>query len=110
VTEKDCVAFCRALGDATRQEILQLLQKKGEQRVSDIVAAFERSSQPTISHHLKILKHEGLVVSRREGKEILYAINEENVEECCGMLWSKFVPAKSIAARVASSTSRKARA
>ena len=106
----DCVAFCRALGDGTRQEILQLLEKKGEMRVSAIVAAFERSSQPTISHHLKILKHEGLVESRRVGKEILYAINKENVEECCGLLWAKFVPAKSITARIPLKTTRKARA
>ncbi len=109
MTEIDCVAFCRALGDGTRQEILQLLQKKGELCVSDIVAAFERSSQPTISHHLKILKHEGLVTSRREGKEILYTINEENVQECCGLLWAKFVPAQSITARVPLKNTRKAR-
>ncbi len=95
----DCVSFCRALGDQTRQDILQLLQKKGEMRVSDIVAAFDRSSQPTISHHLKILKQESLVTSRRAGKEILYALNEANVEECCGMLWTKLVPAKSIDVR-----------
>lgn len=97
--EVSCVAFCRALGDDTRQEILQLLQKKGEMSVSKIVAAFKRSSQPTISHHLKILKHEGLIESRRAGKEILYSINAENVEECCGLLWSKLVPSKSIATR-----------
>ena len=97
----DCVSFCRALGDETRQAILQMLQKKDAMGVSAIVAAFERSSQPTISHHLKILKHEGLVTSRREGKEILYALNAENVEECCGMLWARFVPTKSIAVRKA---------
>ncbi len=95
----DCVAFCRALGDATRQDILQLLQKKGEMRVSDIVSTFDRSSQPTISHHLKILKHEGLVTSRRVGKEILYALDESNVQECCGLLFSKLIPAQSITTR-----------
>lgn len=105
----DCVAFCRALGDSTRQEILQLLQKKGELRVNDIVAAFEHSSQPTISHHLKILKHEGLVNSRREGKEIIYSLNQENVDECCGMLWAKFAPNKLLTIRLAKPT-RKARA
>lgn len=97
----DCVSFCRALGDETRQEILQLLEKKGELRVSDIVVAFDRTSQPTISHHLKILKQEGLVTSRRAGKEILYGLNKENVEECCGMLFAKFVPSKSITVRTA---------
>lgn len=78
-------------------------------RVNDIVAAFNRSSQPTISHHLKILKQEGLVNSRRVGKEILYGLNEENVEECCGMLWAKFVPFKSLTARFIKSP-RKSRA
>jgi ArsR family transcriptional regulator len=95
--QTDCVSFCRALGDPTRQDILQLLQKKGELGVTAIVAAFKRHSQPTISHHLKILRDEGLVVSRRAGKEIIYSLNGENVEECCGMLWAKFVPTKSLA-------------
>ncbi|MCL5952004.1 MAG: metalloregulator ArsR/SmtB family transcription factor [Chloroflexi bacterium] len=92
--EMDCVSFCRALGDETRQDILQLLQTRGEMRVNDIVAAFGRSSQPTISHHLKVLKQESLVTSRRAGKEILYALNQNNVEECCGMLWAKFAEGK----------------
>lgn len=97
--ETDSVSFCRALGDETRQRILQLLQRQGEMRVSDIVATFERSSQPTISHHLKILKHEGLVTSRRSGKEILYALDQENVEECCGMLFARLIPEKAIPVR-----------
>ncbi len=96
MTEIDCVAFCRAMGDETRQAILKLLQRKGEMRVNDIVAVFKRTSQPTISHHLKILKQEGLVLGQRKGKEILYSLNQENVEECCGLLWSKFVPAKTL--------------
>ena len=92
----DCVSFCRCLADDTRQEILQLLQKRGELRVNDIVAAFQKTTQPTISHHLAILKHEGLVNARREGKEVLYSLNAENLEECCGMLFARFVPAKSL--------------
>ena len=74
-----------------------MLQKKGEMGVTAIVAAFDRQSQPTISHHLKILRHEGLVTSRRAGKEIIYSLNGNNVEECCGMLWAKLVPTKLIA-------------
>ncbi len=90
----DSVAFCRALGDETRQAILRLLQERGELKVTDIVKAFKRASQPTISHHLKILKGERLVNSRREGKEIYYALNEENVAECCGQLFARFAPAR----------------
>jgi len=84
----DCVEFCKALADETRQRILQMLLG-GEMRVSDIVDAFTMS-QPTISHHLSILKQFGLVTSRKEGKEVFYAINRDNVIECCGRLITKF--------------------
>jgi ArsR family transcriptional regulator len=84
----DCVDFCKALADETRQAILRLLLQ-GEMCVSDIVEAFGLS-QPTISHHLGILKNVGLVSSRKEGKQVYYATNQENVIECCGMLMAKF--------------------
>ncbi len=84
----DCVAFCKALADDTRQQILEMLLN-GEMRVSDIVAAFA-ISQPTISHHLSVLKQFGLVTSRKEGKQVFYAISRDNVVECCGRLMAKF--------------------
>lgn len=84
----DCVEFCKALADETRQRILEMLLD-GEMRVSDIVDAFTMS-QPTISHHLSILKQFGLVNSRKEGKQVFYAINRDNVVECCGRLIAKF--------------------
>ncbi len=84
----DCVEFCKALADDTRQQILVMLQT-GEKCVSDIVDAFDMS-QPTISHHLSILKRLGLVTSRKEGKLVFYALNQDNVVECCGQLIAKF--------------------
>jgi ArsR family transcriptional regulator len=84
----DCVEFCKALADDTRQKILQMLIE-GEKCVSDIVDAFSMS-QPTISHHLGILKQFNLVTSRKEGKQVFYAINHDNVVECCGQLIAKF--------------------
>jgi ArsR family transcriptional regulator len=84
----DCVAFCKALADDTRQRILEMLLEN-EMCVGDIVDAFSMS-QPTISHHLAILKQQQLVTSRKEGKQVYYAINHDNVVECCGMLMSKF--------------------
>jgi ArsR family transcriptional regulator, arsenate/arsenite/antimonite-responsive transcriptional repressor len=86
--EVDCVAFCRALADETRQGILQMLLE-GEKKVGELVEAFD-TSQPTISHHLNILKSLGLVSSRREGKHVYYSIHRENVIECCGMLVARF--------------------
>jgi ArsR family transcriptional regulator len=84
----DCVEFCKALADNTRQRILEMLLE-GERCVSDIVDAFDMS-QPTISHHLNVLKQFGLVTDRKEGRQVYYAINRDNVVECCGQLMAKF--------------------
>ncbi len=89
--EFDIVSFCKALGDETRQRILEILQAKGEQCVSDLVDYFN-VSQPTISHHLNFLKQANLVTSRREGKQIYYRLNQDNITECCGILFTKLVP------------------
>lgn len=83
----DCVTFCKALADETRQKILEMLLK-GEMHVGDIVDAFP-VSQPTISHHLNVLKQAGLVTSRKEGKQVFYAVNRERVVECCGKLFAR---------------------
>jgi ArsR family transcriptional regulator len=84
----DPVEFCKALSDDTRQQILVMLLD-GEKCVSDIVEVFDMS-QPTISHHLSILKRFNLVTSRKEGKLVFYDINRDNVVECCGQLMAKF--------------------
>ena len=85
----DCVEFCKALADDTRQRILTMLLEEGEKCVGDIVAEFDMS-QPTISHHLGVLKQFNLVTSRKEGKQVFYTINQDNVVECCGQLVAKF--------------------
>ena len=84
----DCVTFCKALADDTRQRILQLLLE-GEQSVGQLTESFSMS-QPTISHHLGILRGVGLVRSRKEGKHVYYAVEQDHVVECCGMLFAKF--------------------
>ncbi len=60
------------LCDSTRLRILWLLCHT-EECVSDIAAAVTMSS-PAVSHHLRNLKQSGLIVSRREGKEVLYSL------------------------------------
>jgi ArsR family transcriptional regulator len=84
----DCVEFCKALSDDTRQRILEMLLE-AEMCVGDIVEAFD-ISQPSISHHLSVLRQFNLVTSRKEGKQVYYAINHDNVVECCGQLMAKF--------------------
>jgi ArsR family transcriptional regulator len=90
MSEFDMVAFCKALGDETRQKILEILQAEGEMCVSDLVERFN-VSQPTISHHLHFLNQSNLITSRRAGKQIFYRAVQENITECCGILFTKFV-------------------
>ena len=85
----DCVEFCRTLGDETRQRILRLLADAGEKNVGDIVGASD-VSQPTISHHLTVLRQFGLVTRRKQGKQVFYALNRDRVTECCGRLIAQF--------------------
>ncbi|MCR4668769.1 MAG: metalloregulator ArsR/SmtB family transcription factor [Clostridia bacterium] len=60
----------KQLGDPTRLRIFWILCHL-EECVTDIAAMMEMSS-PAVSHHLRLLKAGGLIVSRREGKEMYY--------------------------------------
>lgn len=71
-----CTELFKALADKTRQEILALLGER-EQNVNEICKVFEKIRQPTISHHLKILKKNNLVDSKRAGKMIYYSLNKK---------------------------------
>ncbi|MBN1354150.1 MAG: winged helix-turn-helix transcriptional regulator [Candidatus Omnitrophica bacterium] len=74
--ENDCLFIFRALSDLTRQEILEILAEH-ERCVNELCKEFNKMTQPTISHHLQILKHCNLVSSRRKGKMIYYSINKK---------------------------------
>lgn len=64
----------KQLDDTTRIRIFWLLCHC-EQCVINISAIMEMSS-PAVSHHLRILKNSGLIVSRREGKEVYYRASD----------------------------------
>jgi len=65
----------RVLGDKTRLRILMVLQQ-GELNVTGLCKKLGLS-QPTVSHHLGILRMHRLVTPRRSGKEIHYSIDQE---------------------------------
>jgi len=83
-----CDDFFRALSDETRQSILKMLER-GQMCVCEIVKAFD-VSQPTISHHLDILKRVGLIESERKGQNIYYSLNRDWFKECCCDFLSMF--------------------
>jgi DNA-binding transcriptional ArsR family regulator len=61
-----------ALGDETRIKIVKLLSE-GERNVDDLTRMLSLS-QPTISHHLRILRENGLVQSEKRGRSIYYSL------------------------------------
>ena len=86
----DPVLFAKAIADETRQKIMseccccwlsvgEIVEKVG-------------FTQPTISHHLAILRDAGLVNIREEGKQTFYSLNQEKIAVCCGQLMIKFAP------------------
>ena len=87
MSEKCCQMFF-AMGDATRLKILELL-KKEELCVSDICKRFD-ITQPSVSHHLDVLKRAGLVKSDKRGREVYYSFDREAIIECCGQQFKAF--------------------
>lgn len=69
----------KALNDATRREILELL-KEGDKTAGEIADSFN-ISKPSISHHLDLLRQAGLVESVKEGQFIYYSLNTTVVDE-----------------------------
>ena len=69
----------QALADPTRRRILELL-REGGMTAGDITAHFDMS-QPSVSHHLKLLKNAELVTAEREGQYIKYYLNLSVLEE-----------------------------
>ncbi len=86
----DPVEFAKAIADETRQKIMSQCCCCWLS-VSEIVEKIGLS-QPTVSHHLAILRDAGLVNSRSEGKQTFYSLNQERVAFCCGQLMVKFAP------------------
>ncbi len=69
----------KALNDATRREILELL-KVQDMTAGDIADQFSMT-KPSISHHLDLLKQAGLIEAEKKGQFIIYSLNTTVVDE-----------------------------
>ena len=88
----DPVLFAKAIADDTRQKIMQMLCCDWLS-VNDVVNKLGGDvSQPTVSHHLKILNEAGLLKRRKEGKQVYNSLDQDRVSSCCGQLMVKFAP------------------
>jgi ArsR family transcriptional regulator len=97
----DPVLFAKAIADSTRQKIMSECCCCWLS-VNEIVERLD-VTQPTVSHHLAILREAGLVNVREEGKQTFYSLNQDNVAMCCGQLMIKFAPESKTTEKVAKS-------
>ncbi len=74
----EAIRLLRTLSDPTRLRLLGVLQH-GEHNVSGLCCRLGLP-QPTVSHHLGLLRAAALVASRRNGKNVYYSLNDETVE------------------------------
>lgn len=71
----NAVSICKALGEENRLQIVRLLSD-GEKCGCKLLEAFD-ITQPTLSHHMKILCDCGIVNDRKDGKWHHYSLNFE---------------------------------
>jgi ArsR family transcriptional regulator, arsenate/arsenite/antimonite-responsive transcriptional repressor len=76
----------KALADATRRDILNLLKSK-DLTAGEIAEHF-RISKPSISHHLNLLKQAELVHAEKKGQYIYYSINTTVLQDVLTWLLS----------------------
>jgi ArsR family transcriptional regulator len=76
----------KALGDSVRVQLVDVLRKHaGKVCVCELVPLFELS-QPTVSHHLKVLRAAGVVGSERQGLWAYYYVIPEALDELTAWL------------------------
>ena len=98
--KQQAVEFGKAVGDATRQQILRYCccERRSVGEIADNAGV----RQPTASHHLSILESAGLLIREQEGKVVYYHLNQDKLVECCGRLMIELAPEKEATDRIRS--------
>jgi DNA-binding transcriptional ArsR family regulator len=78
------VSLFRLLSDKTRMQILLILAR-GERNVGSLCDEL-RLPQPTVSHHLGLLRSKSLILNRRNGKQVFYALDDHVVVDPSGQM------------------------
>jgi DNA-binding transcriptional ArsR family regulator len=65
----------KQVSDPTRLQVILMLSE-GERHVGGMCEALGGQSQPATSHHLALLRHGGIIMPRRQGKNNFYALTE----------------------------------
>lgn len=75
----------KALSEGNRLEIIRTIAANNEVAAYVLLKRLD-ISQPTLSHHMKVLVEAGLVNQTRNGRQILYSINSKAFKELAGFL------------------------
>ena len=78
--------LCKTFADPKRLMIITEL-RNGERSVGDLVEAIG-SPQAVVSRHLAVLRHRGIVVTRREGASVYYRLANPRIVEACDIVHS----------------------
>jgi DNA-binding transcriptional ArsR family regulator len=76
--------ICEGVGDPKRLRLLYLVAEE-PRNVTHLTEALD-VSQPTVSHHLRILRERGLVTTERDGTSIYYALADARILQAMEML------------------------
>jgi len=80
-TQEDNIAkIAKALSDKTRVKILKEIATKGSISCGDAEKVVDLS-QPTVSHHLKVLADAGLLDTEKDGRHVIISVNKKTLEE-----------------------------
>ena len=69
-----------AIGDPSRRRVLDLLVRRGEASASWLAGQVPFSRQ-AVSKHLVVLAHAGLISRRKQGREVLYQVDAERLDQ-----------------------------
>ena len=76
--------ICKTLTNPKRIEILNTL-KTGEKTVTELVEALG-ASKANVSQHLAVMRHKGILSTRREGVNIYYRVSNTKVIDACALM------------------------
>lgn len=85
----DLNKFFKAISDQNRVKIMELLKDK-ELNVSEICQHFDMQ-QPSVSHHLSVLRNADIVSQTKRGKEVYYRLDSICIVNCCNDFQDQFV-------------------
>mgnify|MGYP002639923491 FL=1 len=85
----DLNKFFKAISDPNRVKMMEVLKDK-ELNVSQICEHFDMQ-QPSVSHHLSILKNANIVSAAKRGKEVYYRLDSICIVNCCNGFQEQFV-------------------